>query len=563
MRFDRTFWFLAFLFCASFVLGTIGFREHQDLPWRTAAYKAIQLFNTNSGALDEQPSPPPPILEFARWAALLFTLGAFAAVLASVFYGFRTWLTLKLRATFGMTHDIVCGAGEKGSALAADLLAKGGGVVVIDVQEDNPDLELLRKAGAMVIRGDARQVDTLSRAGIVNASRIVCAAGEDGVNLSIAMAVAKISRGRKAPLEVRVHISDLGHRDILERNKLLSAGTESGLEIKTFNFFRNKARQTLQDNPLELDNDGGLCDDVHVLFPGLGHFETALAVQSALIGHYRNGGKCTIHVVCENPDKEIAQLLKSYPNFDKCCRLQSHRLGSADLIPKAAEIIANFPPASFCTLFLCSGDSGVMFTEALLLKDLLPGNDRFRFVFSPPPDSYLREIVGKLSEQGAALSRWISFSRANSESCGQDAVFNESLDRLAKRIHQVWSDSQSAPKLWDQLPESDKDANRFAADHIAAKIRAIGLNPSELGNLRENWETLDSKTVEMLARVEHERWCAAKWIGGWSFGVEKDDRRRLHNCFVPFDQLTEEHKQNDRNQVKAAASHLIACTQAR
>lgn len=577
MRFDRTFWFLALLFCASFVLGTIGFREHQDLPWSTAAYKAVQLFNTNSGALDEKRSPPTLILEIARWAALLFTLGAFASVVAALFHGAKTWL----RLGFGRRHDIVCGGGEKGASLAADLISKGVKVAVIDVDAGEPGLEPLKKAGAIVICGDARHASVLKKAHVCSARRLVCAAGEDSVNLSIAMAAANASAGRAKPLDIRVHIGDVGHRDLLQRNKVLGSGQDRGFEVKTFNFFRNKARKTLQMNPLELDNDRVLCDEVHIVLPGLARFETALAVQTALVGHYRHGGKCTIHIVCADPAKDTAQLLKRYPHFEKCCSLQQHALGeSGDLIPKAAEIIGRLPEEAFCTVFLCTGDEGALFTEALLLKDLLPNNDRFRVVLSPKPDSFLGEMLGKNSGQHNPLARWIAFAASNSEACGCGAVYGEKLDRLARGIHEVWyaknaanvhdaearGDKEAAHKLrrketfrpWDELSESQKDVNRFAADHVEVKVRAAGLSPRDEDRLESGWRNLGPSVLEMLSRAEHERWSAAMHISGWMFGNERHEEKRHHPDLVPYEDLGEATKDYDRDQVRAAAGHLVA-----
>jgi hypothetical protein len=301
-------------------------------------------------------------------------------------------------------------------------------------------------------------------------------------------------------------------------------------------------------------------------------------VQAALIGHYRNGGKCTVHLVSSDPAGQVAQLLKRYPRFEKCCKLQTSQLSqSGDFVSRAAEVISALPPAAFCTVFLCSGEDGAMFTEALMLRDLLPHSDRFRVILASGEDSYFRDIVEKNPAEGPALARWISFAAASSVACGKDAVFGESLDRLAERIHSVWYSanekaiqravsvgdtvaaaalrSKATCKGWSQLSESQKDLNRFAADHIPVKMRAAGLDPRDQFASREKWSRLDDQTLEMLTRMEHERWCAAMWLGGWIWAQERDSSRH-HPDLIPFDELSGESKLYDLEQVRAIGDYF-------
>lgn len=574
VRLPRSFYLLGVLFCLSIVLGTWGFHRYEGLQWTTALYKAVQLFGAESGVVHLKETPL--MLEIARWTAIAATLGAFFAVVTSAFHAAQIWFRLK----FVRGHDIVCGASEKGKALAMDLLGRNASVALVEINANHSELEPLRRKGAMIIVGDARQSEILEKAGIEHCGRIVCAAGEDSTNLSIAMAAAKFaSKKRKDCLDVRIHLADVASRDILQRNNALGSCDEGQFEIKAFNFFRNRARQTLRDIPLECDNEGQLSDDVHIVLPGLQAFEAAVAVQAALIGHYRNGGKCTIHVASQDSLGAVSQLLKRYPRFEKCCRLstsQSNHPG--DFIARAAAIMAALPPASFCSVFLCSGEDGAILTEALMLKDLLPHNDRFRVILSSSEGSYVRDLVNRQSTAGPPLSRWISFAAASSKACGEDAVFGDSLDRTAEKIHAIWYKSnveaarlaeadgdfatavairdKATFKPWANLTESQKDQNRFAADHIPVKLRAAGFDPGDSSRLTEDWDRIDQQTLEMLSRMEHERWCAAMWMGGWVWGKERHNGRREHPDLVPYDDLTEPSKLYDLAQVRAISSHL-------
>ena len=53
--------------------------------------------------------------------------------------------------------------------------------------------------------------------------------------------------------------------------------------------------------------------------------------------------------------------------------------------------------------------------------------------------------------------------------------------------------------------------------------------------------------MEELARNVHEVWAAARVAQGWIYGPQRDDERRRHPGLVPYDRLTEEEKDYDRN----------------
>jgi hypothetical protein len=46
--------------------------------------------------------------------------------------------------------------------------------------------------------------------------------------------------------------------------------------------------------------------------------------------------------------------------------------------------------------------------------------------------------------------------------------------------------------------------------------------------------------------VEHLRWCWEKRLNGFIYGPVRDDAKKIHNCLVPYDQLTEFEKEKDR-----------------
>lgn len=52
---------------------------------------------------------------------------------------------------------------------------------------------------------------------------------------------------------------------------------------------------------------------------------------------------------------------------------------------------------------------------------------------------------------------------------------------------------------------------------------------------------------EELARNIHEVWASQRIEQGWIYGPERNDRKKTHPNLVPYEKLTEEDKDYDRN----------------
>ncbi|MEH7274244.1 RyR domain-containing protein [Neobacillus vireti] len=58
-------------------------------------------------------------------------------------------------------------------------------------------------------------------------------------------------------------------------------------------------------------------------------------------------------------------------------------------------------------------------------------------------------------------------------------------------------------------------------------------------------EVLELK--EELAKNIHEVWASQRIEQGWTYGPERNDRKKMHPNLVPYEELTEEDKDYDRN----------------
>jgi hypothetical protein len=102
---------------------------------------------------------------------------------------------------------------------------------------------------------------------------------------------------------------------------------------------------------------------------------------------------------------------------------------------------------------------------------------------------------------------------------------------------------------------------RVTADAIAQVAHAANRAWCRMNGLpvREVWENLDAErrgiviagVERMLQHPEttpaqsHEHWCLAMQEAGWTYGAERDEAQKHHECLVPYAELPEADRLKD------------------
>src|SRR5689334_4728087 len=147
---------------------------------------------------------------------------------------------------------------------------------------------------------------------------------------------------------------------------------------------------------------------------------------------------------------------------------------------------------------------------------------------------------------------------------------SDMIERLATSIHEEWrrGDWPKRPHLdvpFAELAPADKEDNRAAARRIPDVFAVVGLGvatPEEAKSLKkptiEELARYFDAHIERLAEAEHNGWMDQRVRNGWTYGVPRDDARKVHPLIKPYSALPDAEKQKDRSAVRHYAAQVRA-----
>lgn len=139
----------------------------------------------------------------------------------------------------------------------------------------------------------------------------------------------------------------------------------------------------------------------------------------------------------------------------------------------------------------------------------------------------------------------------------------EVVEKIAAKLHETYFEAKTAtPEMdlsdlvhWAQLEEELKESSRAHAMSISQKLRHISCYLSEKQGTREPIIEFTHDQVEILAKVEHDRFNSERLQKQWGLG-ERSPEKRKSPFLIPWDDLAGEWQEIDRAMVKAYPSIL-------
>lgn len=536
----------------------IGYVFQLGLGIPEAFYSIYSFFGGNGDAGDIQSSI---LLKIAAFTA---PLSVAMLIIFFFFQELNKWWFLTFRAK---DHCIICGLGHMGMALAEDILdnhtQKYSKLVIIEPDEGNPNVELMRLRGAIVLRGDATNEKIAKKAKAKSAKSIITLTGSDISNLEIAITLAKMQVN-----EPKLYIH-LEHR---ENEALLQSELFKNLNIKGFNTYDHAAQTLFMRLPLGGNVDTMGEDVVKIAIIGADTVGMSVLYRVLNLGHFYNGKPIEVTIYDEEIEPKKQHFLKTYPvAFD--CEYWKIAFHEESVFYAQKELPYN-------QIIFCKRNTQQSFADAMRLvrnkASLLEHKEVFVFA-----DSH--EMIASLVDAGkeGAFKSLFTFGEFK-KICAHDVIVNEALDNMAIQTNARYNDlhgyndkNLSPAQQWKELDPFLKDSNRMQVEHLFVKLKVIN-NYLEKAIPQGDFETIKQEAMqrwfvyggtmlwddikgaktlatyipldvlENLARTEKMRWNAFHILNGWQKldipddakeKVKKDKEKKLHPCLVLWEGL--------------------------
>lgn len=132
-------------------------------------------------------------------------------------------------------------------------------------------------------------------------------------------------------------------------------------------------------------------------------------------------------------------------------------------------------------------------------------------------------------------------------------------DAFATYLEQVRENGLEAKyKTVESQPTELLESTNAQVRDIPNKVYALGYSLArfEEASKRERIDEFTLDEVEYLSFLEHRRWCEERNRAGWRYGLIKNVEQRISDCLIPYNQLSEETKEYDREHVRSIPEYL-------
>ncbi len=514
-----------------------------------ALYNTLLLF-TATYTSPSSATGTPPLLQIARYGALVVAFATVAAAFAAFFRGHVD----AFAAGHARAHVVLCGLGELGIRIAVLLRDHGHVVIGVAPEVEQVTASRLRRAGVSVIAGDPQDPVMLKRVRVDRARYLLALDAPDDINAGIvALASRCQAPGDGGRLACLAHVRDLA---LCERLRELSLH-EKRTDLVTVDFVN--ADESAAQDLLARHSDTLLrSEPLHVLLVEPSLLGAALVLQvSRARAAEPDAGHLAVTVAGRQAGRWWEEIIDTWPELAATAPVA---LFAVDLRQRALADIATKAeqkaglPVHFAAV--CAADHNRSLLLGLALGDNLPG-----VPIAVRADG-ARGLGRSLADQASAIQLIDTVTSL----LRPEVLLADVYVMLAREAHADYVKQQlsrgaipfSRPPLrpWDELTESLKSSNIDQARYMVENLRVSGYDLRRAGTTTSVIE-LDEPTVERLAEREHERWARERRRNSYRWGRARDEQERRHPDLVPWAALPDGRRELDRevihNYAKQAA----------
>lgn len=537
-----------FIAILGFILGYIGYYKKSlgvsEVPDPSnIIFQVIKLYIFQNDVL-----PPNPVeLEIAKF---LCPFSLIYSVLQVIIPLFQENLNL-FRLEFFKNHTIVCGLNKWTIQLLTDLRREEKHIVVIEKNADNELNSKAQELGVILLNGNFADYYMLNRANVCKAKYLIVFTEDDTKNMEIAINTKKFIERRKKmgrrKIRCFIHIRDRFLCDSFCNHDIFE-GTYKNIEMNLFNIYENDARVLFLSYPFDAKIDPNVEGErVHLLIIGFSHLGESVALQAAKMGHYANDKGIILTILDKNAQELEKNFLSRYPGLHEIKSLgkdyfditfKNSNLENFEELERNIKDINEYQRVTAIIVCLEDKTSGIKI--GIHLKSSL-SSIPIKLYF--PIQVYLDENEEIFNLPGLKQDSQIltPFGLIRS-TCSKEIVLNEKLDEVAMAINEIYNEIQedkTKTSNWAELPADFKDSSRYQADHLPIKLRALNVKVVKTkGKKRNDFRGLTEAEIDLLANMEHNRWCAERWLAGWTCG-KRDNEKKENPLLKPFSKCNE------------------------
>lgn len=557
------------------------------LLWLDHSYRTVQLL-----LMEGDPGDSPMPLWQLTLARMAGAIAFFGAVLWVGYRFLRDSLRRVWAGSFYRRHVVVCGLGDRGQALACDLLDRGERVVVVDADPQPLHLEAVLIRGAAFVHGDATERRTLERAGVSRAAHLVTLAKDDSVNIEILSTCLGLKQD--PPLHCHLHLGRRESRSLFEEGAPFDVKElrRRRVMVSVFNLYELAAVCLFEQHPLGANADtvSEGAQPISVLIAGFGRVGQAVLLEAMAQGHFCNHVPIRLVVVAEEAGRLQRHFYARHREVTKHANGKGLNLWSLQFLD---ELPADLPVRSFHHVVSAQDDPGDALASALELLE------RYRTEGDTPPDSVAPAFAYHAADGHSFVHPCLAGFGDTSELCKADMIIDgrweqacrlshcdyargklgtpEALDadgpalEWLLREHDYMEEDSNRWLLWENLPLYKRRSNLAEKRHITNKLQTFGLGRDDLKGpadgaplasrlpcIEELPEVRASAgrlawaaqgrglaleeivhRCEGLARAEHNRWNAFHVLDNWRYGVRKSELLRTHDCLLDWASLAQ------------------------
>ncbi len=483
-------WFImGSMWSISMVLGYWGFSLYYKglgSPMSTwdLIYVTLQLFTVESGSVTG-----PHVhwqLETARLMAPATTLYTAISAFALIF---RERIQL-IRLRFLKDHTVICGLGRRGALLTRSFINMNKDLVIIENDSNNEGIDQCRNLGAIVLIGDATEIETLATARVQEAENLVAVCGSDGVNAEIAMdARDLVSKRTKYPLKCVVEISDLELVEML-RGQEIAMGQAHGFRLEFFNTYMRGASAMLEEHPAFTNKDRR----PYILIVGLGRFGQSIVIHASRTwanSRGSSGEKLRFLLVDRDPEDRKKLLTLRNPMLNEVAIIDTLPMDVQSSAFHEAKFLYDSEGNCHITrAYICLDDDSRALAAAMaLLPHLRPFNTPI--VTRMVHEGGLARLIEAADGRTNGFGVLHSFGFVD-RTCDPDLILGGTIEIIARGFYLERqslcasageSCSIDASITWSRLPVDIKKGCRVHADNIARALSDLSHTITPLHDL--------------------------------------------------------------------------------